>query len=183
MPFKYFMRKVVIILCLTIIACSSPQSKPVSQTDTISEEHDSETNFRKDFSLLYSNPISIDTSFDRKGKKYRALFRHFSTMDNALTIPAKYNFDTDTDFVTHSFESELILLSERDTLFKQQITKLTFDKLLDSTLRKYSTLLYPDFYIETDSIKIHYSISIPVTDIGIGATISFDQKGKFTIVE
>ena len=104
-------------------------------------------------------------------------------MDSGLIIPAKYSFDTHKDFVTHNFKSELILLLDKDTLFKKQITKGTFDKLLYSDLRDYATLLYPDFYIKNDSIEIHYSISIPVTDVGIGVTIKFDKKGNYTIEE
>jgi len=53
--------------------------------------------------------------------------------------------------------------------------------LLDTTLNKYATLLYPTLDIKNDSIRIHYSISIPVTDLGIGANLEFDKKGNYVI--
>ena len=123
----------------------------------------------------------VDTFFIDSGKKFEVIFHYFSTIDSGLTVPAKYNFDTKKDFVTHNFISDLILLSDKDTLFKKQITKSTFDNLLDTSLKKYTTLLYPNFYIKNDSIEIHYSISIPVTDVGIGVNIKFDKKGNYVI--
>jgi len=41
--------------------------------------------------------------------------------------------------------------------------------------------LYPSFKLGNDSILIHYSISIPVTDVGIGVAIEFDKQGNYTI--
>ncbi|MDP4261251.1 MAG: hypothetical protein Q8941_01860 [Bacteroidota bacterium] len=183
MPFNNIMRILPVIFCLAILACSSRQTKPVSQGDATSKKAESEPGFRKDFISMYSQPIFIDTFFTAGNKKYHAIFRHFCTMDKGLTVPAKYNFDTHSDFVTHNFESELVLLSGSDTLFKKQITKATFDKLLDSTLKNYADLLYPNFYVEKDSIKVQYSISVPMTDAGIGVMIRFDKKGNYTISE
>ena len=85
------------------------------------------------------------------------------------------------DFVTHNFVSDLIVITNKDTILKKHITKATFKSLLDTTLNKYATLLYPTLDIKNDSIRIHYSISIPVTDLGIGANLEFDKKGNYVI--
>jgi hypothetical protein len=52
---------------------------------------------------------------------------------------------------------------------------------LDTPLNKYATLLYPTLKLNNDSIQIHYNISIPVTDVGIGIKINFDKKGNYII--
>ncbi|MBX3238369.1 MAG: hypothetical protein KIT80_06250 [Chitinophagaceae bacterium] len=140
--------------------------------------------FRKEFISLYQKPILIDRSFIDNGKEYEIVFRHFSTMDNGLVVPAKYNFDTNRDFVTHNFVSNLIVFTGKDTIFEKHITKAMFKPLLDTldtSLNKYATLLYPTLDIHNDSIKIHYSISIPVTDIGISVDIKFDKRGNYII--
>jgi hypothetical protein len=174
----------------TLVGCSSGQSKLNTQVDTTKAVMTVDTtsvnninlvDVRKEFIATYSTPIFVDTFFVDNGQQFEAIFHYFSTMDSGLIIPAKYNFDINKDFVTHNFISDLMLLSGKDTLFKKQITKSIFDKLLDSSLKKYATLMYPEFYIKNDSIEIHYSISIPVTDVGIGVNVKFAQNGNYTI--
>ncbi len=192
MQFNGLNSSLFIFILFTLLSCSSAQNKSspkvdaktfYSKIDTTHTEEMSEPDFRKEFIATYLKPISIDTSFINNGKNYRVLFRHFCTMDSGLRVPAKYNFDTKKDFVTHNFISKMVLFSNKDTLFKKQITKAMFDNLLDTSLKNYATLLYPNFYIKNDSIEIDYSISIPVTDIGVGVQIKFDKKGNYTIRE
>ena len=186
------MRFTVFLFFLTLLSCSTGSkktnkqfdtTKSISLTDTI-QHHEQEVDFRKEFISLYQKPILIDTSFIDNGKKYKVIFHHFSTMDNELVVPAKYNFDTNKDFTTHNFASDLTVLADKDTVFKKHITKATFKSLLDTLgtpLNKYATLLYPTLEINNDNIQIHYSISIPVTDVGVGVSIKFDKKGKYVI--
>jgi hypothetical protein len=187
------MRIIISLLFLTLLGCSSglrgPNSqvdttKSVAKTNTIQQDNDEEVDFRKEFISLYQKPVLIDTSFVDQDKKYEVIFHHFSIMDNGLVVPDKYNFDTHKDFTTHNFVSDLAVLSDKDTVFKKQITKATFNSLLDTLdtpLSKYATLLYPTLKLNNDSIQIHYSISIPVTDVGIGVNIKFDKKGNYVI--
>lgn len=193
------MRILFFFLFLTLFSCSAKQNKTSNNIDRVksysgntikkspkddkSNDNDikeSQSDTRKEFIKLYSQPIFIDTFFVDNGKKYEILFHHFSTMDS-LIVPATYNFDTNKDFTSHNFISELILLSNKDTLFNKQITKSIFGKFLDSSLIKYAVLLYPNFYIVNDSIEIDYSITIPVTDVGIGVVIKFDKNGNYII--
>lgn len=181
-------------IILTLLSCSSGSQKTNNQVDTTKsvavtdttqqEDEEEEVDFRKEFISLYQKPVLIDTFFIENGKKYKVVFHHFSTMDNGLVVPAKYNFDTHKDFTTHNFVSDLAVLSDKDTVFKKHITKATFNSLLDTLdtpLNKYATLLYPTIKLHNDSIQIHYSISIPVTDVGIGVNIKFDKEGNYTI--
>ena len=101
--------------------------------------------------------------------------------DSGIVVPASYNFDTHKYFITHNFISNLTLLADEDTLFHKTISKALFDTSLDKNLRQYATLLYPEFFMTNDKIILHYSISIPVTDVGIGATIKFSKYRKYVI--
>jgi hypothetical protein len=185
-------RVLIYFIFFTLIGCSSESPKTSSPTDTTKSatkadttgQQDNDIDFRQEFISLYQTPILIDTSFVGNDKKYEVIFHHFCTMDNRLIVPAMYNFDTNKDFVTHNFASDLTVIVNKDTAFKKHITKATFKSLLDkldTPLIKYATLLYPILEISSDSIQIHYSISIPVTDIGIRADIKFDKKGNYVI--
>ncbi|MHA4847654.1 hypothetical protein ACX0G7_26040 [Flavitalea antarctica] len=137
--------------------------------------------YRKEFIDEYAKTLSIDTSFSTKKRTYTVLFRHLCSWDSALVVPAKYNYDTGSDFKTHNFHSELTVLEGVDTAFKKVITKDDFKSLLDPALESYGTLLFPTLRFRNDSIEVKYSISIPVTDVGIPVIIQFDTEGKSTI--
>jgi hypothetical protein len=187
------MRFSAYFIILTLLSCSSGPKKANTQVDTMKsialsdttqQDDEEEVDFRKEFISLYQKPVLIDTFFINNGRKYEVIFHHFSAMDNGLVVPAKYNFDTNKDFITHNFASDLTVVADKDTVFKKYITKTTFKSLLDTLdtpLDKYATLLYPTLDIKNDSIQIHYSISIPVTDIGIGVDIKFDKRGNYVI--
>ncbi len=152
----------------------------VASADTAAIEGE-EPNYRKEFINEYSKTLTIDTFFSAHNRTYTVFLKHYCTWDSALVIPAKYNYDIRSDFKTHNFQSELTVLEGMDTAFKKIITKDDFNSLLYPALDNYATLLFPTLKLENDSIKLFYSISIPVTDVGIGATIQFDTKGKSTI--
>jgi hypothetical protein len=190
---KTIMRVSLYFIFLTLLGCSSGSqgtnfqvdtTKFVAKIDTTQQDEEEDVDFRQEFISLYQKPVLIDTSFVDNGKEYEIFFHHFSTMDNGLVVPAKYNFDTNKDFVTHNFVSDLTVLTGKDTVFKKHITKAMFKPLLDTLdtlLNEYATLLYPTLDINNDSIQIHYSISIPVTDVGIDADIKFDKQGNYVI--
>ncbi|PVD51932.1 hypothetical protein DC498_12880 [Terrimonas sp.] len=174
----------------TLLGCSTGQpnsdnktdsTKHIEKIDTTDFVQQSIDELRNEFLSQYSKPILIDTSFIDSDIKYQVLFRHESSNDSGIVVPARYDFDTHKDFVTYNLISELTLLSDNDTLFHTTITKSLFDRLLSTELRQHATLLYPNFYIANDTIKLHYSISIPTTDVGIGATIKFAKNGSYII--
>lgn len=177
------------VFCVFFFACSSPDVKSKNTIDSSSiskaidtvQEEEREPDYRKEYIETYSKKILVDTAFTQEPKKCRVIFNHFCTMDSNLIVPAKYNFDTKKDFVTHNFKSDLILIQEKDTLFKKQVTKSDFNPVLYSALKQYATLQSPFLELRNDSIFIHYSISIPVTDVGIAATIKFNKNGSFKV--
>ncbi|HVY73495.1 MAG TPA: hypothetical protein VG890_01620 [Puia sp.] len=192
------MKFLIAFIIVILFSCSSKQNKSTAHIDSIrnstkiettntsekldsNAEDQSQADARKELILSYEKPIFIDTFFIDKGKKVEIVFNYLCTKDSSIKVPAKYDFDTNKDFITHDFISELTVISGGDTAFKKRITRSTFDDLLDESLRKYATLYYPSFHVEGDSIKITYSISIPVTDVGVGAFIKFAKDGNYVI--
>jgi hypothetical protein len=136
---------------------------------------------RKEFISSYSKPFKLDTTVRLNGQVYKLNFRHFSNMDSAIRIPAKYNFDTNEDFVTHNFISEIILIKDTSVVLKKYITKDIFNSQLTPELKEFATLQFPSVVIDNDSIDISYSVSIPVTDIGISISLRMNEKGEYRI--
>jgi hypothetical protein len=187
------MRFIIILTALIMLSCSSGQVKTKAvQTDTLkattvivnndtAEVEEDQSDWRQELINEYSREILIDTTITATGKTYKVLLRHYCTWDSGIIVPAKYNFDTNKDFRTHNFQSELTLIENGDTAFKKIITKADFNPLLYTELKSYATLYHPVFEIQNDSIRVFYSISIPVTDVGIGAAIKLDSKGNFSL--
>lgn len=145
------------------------------------EEAFVEFDHRKEYLESYHQPENWDTSFSDNGRNYRLLFQHFCTWDSSITVPAKYNFDTNEDFVTHSFASQLHLLSGGDTLFGKRIEKQLFDSLLEPSWIHHAIIHGPVLDQLRDTITIRYSIGIPVTDLGRSVSIQIDRQGNHWI--
>lgn len=175
--------RLLIIIVFYLYSCSNkPQIKTVDSNIVNSDTSEPEIDFRKEFIAYSGIPTKFDTSFIKDQINYRVHFRHYCMFDSALMIPSRYNIDTNLDFVTHNFRSEFVLLSNQDTVLNKLIEKVMFSSLLDSSVRKYGTLLFPYISIERDSIEINYSITIPVTDVGIPVKVKFDLKGNYSIL-
>jgi hypothetical protein len=106
-------------------------------------------------------------------------------MDSSIVIPKKYVGIYGLDsFVTHSFRTSIKVEEDNKRLFEGVILKANFEKYLDTTLKKYGVLLYPGIVKSNDNIKVNYSVSIPLTDIGIGVSMiikkeaNIDFKGR-----
>ena len=178
MKFKIF------ILYLSLAACTNAgqESSPMAtNTDDSTEVGLDLAQVRKDFINSYSNPMVIDTSFYMDDTLYKVKFTHYATMDSGLTVPSSYNFDTNKDFVTHNFKSKLLIIKDADTILTRDITKQTFKEYLRPELDSFATLLSPNFLIQGDTIKLSYSLTIPVTDVGISVDVEFDTKGNSNI--
>src|SRR5688500_5813971 len=119
------MRLFTILTCLFLLACSTRQGTAHQQIDsvitvtidtTISEE---EPDFRQEFITLYGQKVQLDTAYMQNGSPYRVILTHYCTMDSALAVPAKYNWDTAEDFVTHNFQSDISLSTDSGVLFRK----------------------------------------------------------------
>ena len=176
-----------VILFFVIILISSCNNSPKASryTDKRSKEvEDSEmelAEIRRDYERLYHRPVIMDTAFLWRDTTYFLHFEHYAKMDSGIKVPSNYNFDISREFITHNFESKLIVTRDSDTVLNEKITKQTFKNDLTPELASYGTLLYPILQIQADNIILHYSLSIPVTDIGMGVGHGFlINGGAFT---
>jgi hypothetical protein len=134
-----------------------------------------------DYIATYKIPCLIDSTFRIGGKTYSVHLKHYCLMDRAISVPKSYIYMYKLDsFVTHNFVSAVRVLRDGHVLFKSDIHKPDFKKLLNPELRKYGVLLCPEMRIVNDTINLDYSISIPLTDVGIGVSALLDSTGKIT---
>lgn len=161
-----------------------------STSDNLTIEENSSPDFsrmRNDYVRNYKNVIVYDTTFFDSSDSIMAKVKYYCSFDSSIVIPAKYIFDGELEkFVTHNFLSENLALFNKDTVFNSQVNKETFKSLLSDELIDYGVLLSPS-PIRYDSIEkkiiFHYSVSIPITDIGTSATLMVDSLGTTEIVQ
>jgi hypothetical protein len=80
-------------------------------------------------------------------------------------------------FVTHNFVSDLAFEKEGREILRRSIVKNDFDKFLYPEEKSYGALLFPELRLGGDSIELGYSISIPLTDVGVGAHVAIYADG------
>jgi hypothetical protein len=179
---------IILSILIVLLACNDAE-KTAHSTKLDSSKINRDTagdhelkNLVKEYESLYSNPVQIDTSFERGIDTFRLLFRHFSTMDSSIALPKKYveMYGLQT-FITHDFESTVELHKNGRELLKRKIKKEDFKQRLDSILQKYATLLYPNVNIISDTIFVDYSVSIPLTDVGKGMKVTLTKDGKMEV--
>lgn len=194
--YKYVYSIITACLLLLMAACTAPTAGTAVVTDFSKQsiaidttEPDSsflntdQAELRKEYIAICQQPVNADSFFTSNGTTYKVSFRHFCISDSILIVPALYNFDTGNPFSTHPFASELVITKENDTILYKKITAAFFTKLADESLKKYGTLVYPQFTISEDSIRLRYSYIIPVTDVGLGVGIVFNKDGGYKIEE
>ncbi|MFN5475869.1 MAG: hypothetical protein ACK484_04705, partial [Sphingobacteriales bacterium] len=72
----------------------------------------------------------------------------------------------------------LILRKGRDTIAAFIVGAEDFRSFADSTLSAFGVLSYPDILVQNDTIKLGYSLSIPVSDVGKHVTLYLSLDGK-----
>ena len=105
-----------------------------------------------------------------------------SIFDSAIEVPALYDLETDKPFLTHHFNSELLLRKGRDTIAAFSVGAEDFRTFADSSLSAFGVLSYPDILVQNHIIRIRYSLSVPTTDVGKHVTLylSLDGRKVFT---
>ena len=130
----------------------------------------------------YKDTLSVDTSFDHDGKKVRISFIHYCTYDSALHLPGKYIEDYGLkEFTTHDFESKLKVWSGDNKAVDTIITKEMFKDDMYQEEKLYGVLLHPRLLFSNNRLIIAYSISIPLTDVGVSASLECDYDGKLVV--
>ncbi len=126
----------------------------------------------------YKNTFVLDTSIISKQGSISIQFRHFCVFDSVLVVPEKYvEIYGIKEFVTHSFQSHLKISTVKGVLIDTVITKNAFAQVLPIELKEYGVLLFPNVQVLQDHLKINYSVSIPLTDVGRGYSLLCDYIG------
>jgi len=161
----------------TRTATEPPNHRAPSAADEDPEE-DLQTIYN-DCIAEYKKTVVTDTSFLIGEDHYNLHAEHRCLMDSAIRVPELYTKIYRLDsFVTHNFATQVRLTRNGRTILERTIHKTDFDSILFPNLRKYGTLCHPNFELKNGKILLQYSISIPLTDVGIGAYADMDKEGK-----
>lgn len=127
----------------------------------------------------YTHPKVIDTVFKMGDDSLRLRLRHYCLMDSGVHVPKSYTklYHLDS-FVTHNFVTDITLNRGNQEILRRTIVKKDFNQLLYPELKSYAILFPPDLRLGRDSIILGYSISIPLTDVGVGLSAVIDGHGR-----
>ncbi|TBT96539.1 hypothetical protein CWI39_3672p0010 [Hamiltosporidium magnivora] len=146
-------------------------------------EGDDTRKIREEYISNYNKIENIDSTLvDNDGNKIHFISKYYCLFDKSLIIPKMYVWeDSSSDFITHNYANDITITINEDTIFKKTILKEDFKKILDKSLRNYAVIMSPSFEYNKNNIKISYSISIPITDLGIGANFIIERNGTYKI--
>jgi hypothetical protein len=125
----------------------------------------------------------VDTLFLlKRGDTLKVKLRHYCTYDGKINLPPRYlHMYGLKKFKAHNFITALQVKRNGRLIFKGFIKKDDFLNLLDDSLKKYGVLLFTNVEFDQDGLKIQYSITIPLTDVGRGFTLTISKLGEKTM--
>ena len=139
------------------------------------------TDIFNEYVARYKTPCLIDSAFRVGADRFIVHLKHYCLMDSGITVPHKYVGMYKLDhFVTHNFATQVQVERNDSIILRKTVYKKDFDMFLYPELKDYGALRCPAMAIKNDNIELHYSISIPLTDVGIGATAAIDRDGNVT---
>jgi len=196
--FKKITMKIInlpFILILFLTSCGQRLEKNTSINTSIDslknrqveekeyEEPDTKE-LRKEYVSNYAKIEIIDTSFiDSVGKQIEVQTKYYCLFDSAIFIPKEYVWeDTTKPFITHNYSHDIKIVINKKIIFNKTITKADFDDNLYPELKKYAVLSLPNFSYDqkTTQFNFGYSLSIPITDVGVGRRLIIDEKGHIS---
>jgi len=115
---------------------------------------------------------------------------YYCLHDSSLKVPGRYmgpwGRDTTKDFIANTFATKIIMIKNRDTVLNKVFKKREFDKVLWDRLQQYAIIFsagYIGYSKNTGEFALGYSITIPLTDVGVPAEITVDKKGNYKILD
>ena len=134
---------------------------------------------RESYFLSYQDTIVLDTVFTIQNDIIHLIGMYYCDNNSMLLIPSSYYVDK-RDFRTHNFISKIRISSNKIPLVDTIVTKNDFKEVITDEFRKYGVLLSPyfrNYNIQDSSISLGYSISVPLTDIGMGVNLKIGLFG------
>ena len=127
---------------------------------------------------MCENPVIKDTLFIIGSDTISVALNHSCTGDS-FPLPAKYLEMYKLDrFMAHSLKTDIVVEKNGERIAQKRILKMNFESLLEPSLKEYAVLWYGYMGTVNDTIYIDYSITIPLTDIGIGVRASILKDGS-----
>ena len=163
------------------ISIDSLKNKQVEEEEY--EEPDTKE-LRKEYISNYAKIEIMDTSFiDLVGKEIQVQTKYYCLFDSIIFITKEYVWDDTTKpFITHNYSHDIKIVINKKIIFNKTITKADFDENLYPELKKYAVLMLPNFSYDqkTTQFNFGYSLSIPITDVGVGRRLIIDEKGQIS---
>jgi hypothetical protein len=143
---------------------------------------------KDDLLSKYNNVERIDTLMIIGKDSLHILEKYYCLHDSALVVPKKYLWggDKSKDFVTHNFASNIVIIKNRDTIISKTFRVSDFNNVIFPEEKKYAILFSSNFLgykKQYNSIVFGYSITIPLTDVGVPAYIAIDTKGGYKTLD
>ncbi|MBS1662276.1 MAG: hypothetical protein JST68_14625 [Bacteroidetes bacterium] len=187
-----------ISFCLYVIGCSSqgdgkvktePSTLTTDSIKTGNRRTDTEAfnsinlpKILKDYIEGYKKTIEVDTSFNFNEKKLEIVFKHYCTYDSALHLPSRYVRVYGLEkFVTHNFKSTIKISLGESIIIDTVISKELFKDEIFEEEEMYGALLYPSLSFSKKDVTVDYSISVPLTDVGVGVSLECRYDGKVIV--
>jgi hypothetical protein len=140
---------------------------------------------RSNYERSYSQPTTFSGLDEGKpGEEIRIAGKYYCMVNNDLSIPEKLIPDNKQGFKTHEFATDILIISNKDTILRKTITIDDFKGNIPSSLSEYGVLSEPVFigYNEkTDQFDFHFGISIPLTNTAVSRIAGIKRNGELVI--
>lgn len=147
---------------------------------------------RERLSKTYDDVKIIDSTFTANNDTLHFHLKYYCLKNIDLIEPKLYDPDLKKPkaFITHPFVSHIVLINNRDTVLKKQFKASDFNPFFKDnfggSLKKYGSIMMPNLSknnMDKSRIVVHYPITIPATDIGIGVFLIIAKNGSYKVAE
>jgi hypothetical protein len=153
-------------------------SKSIAMNADDSPEPSVET-ILADFYKECRDTVRIDTTITYKKNSLHISFSHYSTNDSLIHLPYRYiEYTRLKEFITHHFESSLRIRNHDSVLLDTIIRNKIFDPYAEQNLVSYGAIFYSGINFLPDRLRIDYSYSIALTDLGMPVHLEYEYSGK-----
>ena len=175
------MRYILFSIAVVLFICCSGKKQDSQQATSSSDTLAPKSERVMEYESGYKSTVELDTLIDIDGKKYRIKLKHYCLFDNALKIPKTYN---GSEFQTHNYAIDLNISVDGKSLIEKKIVKEDFKDAVNKELQNFGVILYPNFEgfkADEKAFVFEFSLSVPVTDIGVPVSFLVNTEGVFSV--
>ena len=171
----------------TILLVDNNMTENIDTVNEIEEYEELEQDFgkmRKNYIDRYNQKQKIDDLVFDESDTIKMSATYYCSFDSAINIPADYVWESDDNFVTHNYSLKISITKNDKLVINDTITKNDFFKVLPESLRDYSVLLFPNyrgFDNKSGNFEFGFSLTIPITDVGQGKTLTINKNGQINV--